>query len=97
MVKVGIIGASGYTGVELARLICRHPGAELTVATSRQYAGLKLSAVYPSLLGVTDVICRNISGSELAEQAVSFFLRAVPHQTAMAIVPRLLEAGKKGD
>ncbi len=94
MVKVGIIGASGYTGVELARLICRHPGAELTVATSRQYAGLKLSAVYPSLLGVTDVICRNISGSELAEQADLFFT-AVPHQTAMAIVPRLLEAGKK--
>jgi len=94
MLKVGIIGASGYTGVELARLICRHPGAELTVATSRQYAGKKLSAIYPSLLGMTDIFCQNITGSELAGQADLFFT-AVPHQTAMAIVPDLLEAGKK--
>jgi N-acetyl-gamma-glutamyl-phosphate reductase len=94
MLKVGIVGASGYTGVELARLICRHPGVELTAATSRQYAGQKLSAVYPSLLGMTEVICKNISGGELAAQADIFFT-AVPHQTAMAIVPGLLEAGKK--
>ncbi|MDP2061414.1 MAG: N-acetyl-gamma-glutamyl-phosphate reductase, partial [Flavobacteriaceae bacterium] len=39
MIRVGIIGASGYTGIELSRLLCRHPGVTLTVATSRQYAG----------------------------------------------------------
>jgi N-acetyl-gamma-glutamyl-phosphate reductase len=94
MLKVGIVGASGYTGVELARLICRHPGAELAVATSRQYAGEKLATVYPSLLGMTDIVCENISGADLAARADLFFT-AVPHQTAMAIVPDLLEAGKK--
>ncbi len=94
MLQVGIVGASGYTGVELARLICRHPGAELTVATSRQYDGKKLAHIYPSLLGVTDVVCNNVSGRDLADQADLFFT-AVPHQTAMAIVPDLLKAGKK--
>ena len=94
MIRVGIVGASGYTGVELARLLCRHPEVELTIATSRQYAGKPLAEVYPSLRGLTGVICEEASGRELAERAEVFFT-AVPHQTAMAIVPGLLEAGKK--
>lgn len=94
MVRVGIIGASGYTGVELARLLCRHPQVELTVATSRQYAGRAMADVYPSLRGLCAVVCEASSGAELAAKADLFFL-AVPHQTAMAIVPGLLEAGKK--
>ena len=94
MLKVGIVGASGYTGVELTRLICRHPGLELTAATSRQYAGQKLAVVFPNLRGLTDIICENISGPELAGRADVFFT-AVPHQTAMDIVPELLAAGKK--
>ncbi|MCI5151264.1 MAG: N-acetyl-gamma-glutamyl-phosphate reductase, partial [Candidatus Electrothrix sp. MAN1_4] len=49
MLKVGIIGASGYTGVELARILSTHPEVELTVATSRQYAGKPLSEVFPNL------------------------------------------------
>lgn len=94
MTRVGIIGASGYTGIELARLLSRHQKVELTVATSRQYADKKLSEVYPSLSGCTDLICENITGAELAEKADLFFT-AVPHQTAMNIIPDLLEAGKK--
>nr|MBF0221698.1 N-acetyl-gamma-glutamyl-phosphate reductase [Desulfobulbaceae bacterium] len=94
MTRVGIIGASGYTGVELARLLSRHGNVELTVATSRQYAGKKLSDVYPSLAGCTDLICENSTGADLAAKADVFFT-AVPHQTAMNIIPGLLEAGKK--
>jgi len=94
MIRVGIVGASGYTGIELARLLSRHPNVKLTVATSRQYAGRAMAEVYPSLLGLVDVVCEDISGTELAHKADVFFT-AVPHQTAMAIVPRLLEAGKK--
>lgn len=94
MIRVGIVGASGYTGIELARLLCRHPGVTLTVATSRQYAGKSMADVYPNLRGVVDVICEDIAGEELAAKADVFFT-AVPHQTAMAIVPGLLEAGKK--
>jgi N-acetyl-gamma-glutamyl-phosphate reductase len=94
MLNVGIVGASGYTGVELARIISTHPHARLTVATSRQYAGSPLSKTFPSLKGVADIVCEDIKGEQLAEKA-DFFFTAVPHQTAMGIIPSLLESGKK--
>jgi len=94
MITVGIVGASGYTGVELARLLCHCPDVQLTVATSRQYKGRKLAEVYPNLAGLVDIVCEDLSAEELAERADLFFT-AVPHQTAMAIVPDLLAAGKK--
>ncbi|MBU0480409.1 MAG: N-acetyl-gamma-glutamyl-phosphate reductase [Proteobacteria bacterium] len=94
MIKVGIVGASGYTGEELARLICNHPEAELTVATSRQSCGQKLSDVYPNLRGFTDLELTDVQVADLAEKAELLFT-AVPHQTAMAIVPALLGAGCK--
>ncbi len=94
MLRVAIIGASGYTGVELARILCNHPEFELTAATSRQYAGQALSQVYPNLLGKTDLICENLSIDELCQRADLFFA-AVPHKTAMDLVPQLLREGKK--
>jgi len=94
MIRIGIVGASGYTGVELARLLCSCPDVKLTVATSRQYKGKKLAEVYPNLAGMVDIVCEDLQIEELAEQADLFFT-AVPHQTAMAIVPDLLRAGKK--
>jgi len=94
MINIGIVGASGYTGVELARLLCNCPDVKLTVATSRQYNGKKLADVYPSLAGMVDIVCEDLKTEELADRA-DFFFTAVPHQTAMAIVPDLLKAGKK--
>ena len=94
MLKVGIVGASGYTGVELTRLLAGHPEVELVVATSRQYAGRKLSDVYPNLCGITDLVCEDVVMEQLVDRADLFFT-AVPHQTAMNIVPAFLEAGKK--
>ncbi len=94
MLQVAIIGASGYTGVELARILCNHPEFELTAATSRQYAGKALSEVFPNLLGKTDLICENLSVDELCKRADLFFA-AVPHKTAMDLVPRLLQEDKK--
>lgn len=94
MLKVGIVGASGYTGVELARILAGHPEVRLTVATSRQYAGKPLAEVFPNLRKRVDIICENLTAEELVERA-DFFFCAVPHKTAMDIVPRLLDAGKK--
>jgi N-acetyl-gamma-glutamyl-phosphate reductase len=94
MLRVAIIGASGYTGVELARILCNHPEFELTAATSRQYAGKPLSEVFPNLLGKTDLLCENLSVDELCKRADLFFA-AVPHKTAMDLVPQLLREGKK--
>lgn len=94
MINVGIIGASGYTGAELARILCNHPEVNITAATSRQYAGRPLSEIFPSLRGKVDIICENLSINELCEKA-DFFFTAVPHKTAMDLVPNLLAAGKK--
>lgn len=94
MLQVGIIGVSGYTGVELARILCRHPKVKISLATSRQFEGKPLSEVFPNLRGCMDIICENPSSTDLSEQA-DFFFTAVPHKTAMSIVPPLVNQGKK--
>ncbi len=94
MLRVAIIGSSGYTGGELARLLCNHPEVSITAATSRQYDGKPLSEVYPHLRKRVDIICRNHSVEEIAALS-DFVFCAVPHKTAMDIVPQLIEAGKK--
>ena len=94
MLNVGIIGASGYTGAELARILCNHPEVQITAATSRQYAGHPLSEIFPSLRKRVDIICEDLSVAELCAKA-DFFFTAVPHKTAMNLVPHLLAAGKK--
>lgn len=94
MINIGIVGASGYTGAELARILVNHPEARITVATSRQYAGRPLSEIFPHLRGRADLICENLTVAELCERADLFFT-AVPHKTAMDLVPNLLAAGKK--
>lgn len=92
--RVGIIGASGYTGVELARILTLHPDVELTVATSRQYEGIPLAEVFPNLRGQVSIVCENPDKKTLVNKADVFFL-AVPHKTAMNLVPLFMEAGKK--
>jgi N-acetyl-gamma-glutamyl-phosphate reductase len=94
MINVGIIGSSGYTGAELARILCNHPEVRITVVTSRQNAGRPLSEIFPSLRGKVDLICENLSPAELCKKA-DFFFTAVPHKTAMDLVPDLLATGKK--
>ncbi len=94
MKRIGIIGASGYTGAELARILCNHPEVELTVATSRQYAGQPLAKVFPSLQGKTSLVCEDVALDAMVDRADLFFT-AVPHKTAMEIVPQLLAAGRK--
>lgn len=94
MTRVAIVGSSGYTGVELARILCNHPHVELTAATSRQYAGKKLAEVFPNLRSRTDLVCENLEVAEICDRADVIFT-AVPHKTAMNVVPELLAAGKK--
>lgn len=94
MLRVGIVGVSGYTGVELARILATHPQVEITLATSRQFEGKHLSEVFPNLQGCVDLTCENPSPDALAGKA-DFFFTAVPHKTAMDIAPLLLDKGKK--
>lgn len=94
MTRIAIVGASGYTGVELARILCNHPHVQLTAVTSRQYAGMPLAEVFPNLRSKVSLICENLSTQEICDRADLIFT-AVPHKTAMDLVPQLLGAGKK--
>ena len=57
MIRVGILGATGYAGAELVRILQGHPNVEITIITSRQYAGVSFSEVYPSMQGIMDKPC----------------------------------------
>jgi N-acetyl-gamma-glutamyl-phosphate reductase len=94
MVKVAVVGASGYTGVELIRLLLSHPGVDIACVTSRQNAGENIAAVFPSLLGRIDLACDPAEPALIAAKA-DFVFTALPHQSAMAVVPELLAAGRK--
>jgi N-acetyl-gamma-glutamyl-phosphate reductase len=93
-VSAAIIGASGYTGVELARLLSAHPLARLVAVTSRQYAGQPMAGVFPSLRGICDLSFEEPDIAGICERAEIIFT-AVPHKTAMLVAPEILAAGRK--
>ena len=93
MIRVGIVGGTGYTGVELIRLLVAHPDVELSVITSRAEAGNPVADMFPNLRGHVDLNFQ-IPGLEVLHDCdVVFF--ATPNGTAMGMVPGLLEAGIK--
>lgn len=93
MVSVGIVGGTGYTGVELLRMLAMHPQAEVKVVTSRNEAGNKVSSLYPNLLANFDLAFSQPDVAILKQCDCVFF--AAPNGTAMTMVPELLEAGVK--
>ena len=88
MIKVGIVGGTGYTGVELLRLLVNHPQAEVTVITSRAEAGVKVADMYPSLRGHIDLAFTEPDVATLGELDVVFF--ATPHGVAQNMMPALM-------
>jgi N-acetyl-gamma-glutamyl-phosphate reductase len=92
MHRIAVIGASGYTGAELLRLLVQHPDAELVCVTSRQYAGQPVAGIFPSLRSLVDLNFEDLNSAGLAGR-VDLVFTAVPHQTAMNMVPELLDAG----
>jgi len=93
MIKVGIVGGTGYTGVELLRLLAQHPQAQLVAITSRKETGMPVADMYPSLRGRVDLAFTDPSTAPLKDCDVVFF--ATPHGVAMAQAPELLAAGVK--
>jgi N-acetyl-gamma-glutamyl-phosphate reductase len=91
MIKVGIVGGTGYTGVELLRLLASHPQVELRVITSRSEAGMAVADMYPNLRGHVDIAFSVPDVEQLAECDVVFY--ATPHGVAMAGAGELLERG----
>ncbi|MGZ8256833.1 MAG: N-acetyl-gamma-glutamyl-phosphate reductase, partial [Gallionella sp.] len=93
MIKVGIVGGTGYTGVELLRLLALHPQVNLQVITSRADAGTLVSQMFPSLRGLVDLPFTHPDQANLAQCDLVFF--ATPNGIAMQQTRELLDAGVK--
>ncbi len=93
MIKIGVIGGTGYTGVELLRLLTRHPQADLRVITSRGEAGKKVAGLFPSLRGHVDLTYTEPDAKSLTGCDVVF--SATPNGIAMTHARELLKAGVK--
>ena len=91
MIRVGIVGGTGYTGVELLRLLAAHPGVELALITSRSEAGMPVAEMFPNLRGRVDLSFSVPDQAALAGCDVAFF--ATPNGVAMGMAPGLLAAG----
>lgn len=94
MVDVAIVGAAGYAGIELVRLVLGHPRLNLVCATSGNDSGRRVASLYPALEGSTDLVFTAPEVEGIAASADVAFL-AVPHTAAMAMAPTLLAAGTK--
>ena len=93
MISVGIVGGTGYTGVELVRILLRHPHVQIKALTSRTEAGTRVDAMFPSLRGLTDLEFTNVNQDVLHSCDVVFF--ATPHGVAMKQARELVDAGVK--
>lgn len=92
-IKVGIVGGTGYTGVELLRLLSQHPNVQLHAITSRKEEGVQVSEMFPNLRGKVDLAFSTPENAALRQCDVVFF--ATPHGVAMAQAQELLAAGVK--
>src|SRR3977135_315208 len=90
-IKIGIVGGTGYTGVELLRLLAQHPHCELTTVTSRQEAGTPVAAMVTSRRGRVDIDFSAPSDAALKQCDVVFF--ATPNGVAMQQARMLFDAG----
>jgi N-acetyl-gamma-glutamyl-phosphate reductase len=93
MIRAGIVGGTGYTGVELLRLLAQHPGVELKAITSRKEAGTAVAAMFPSLRGRVDLPFTQPGAESLRGCDVVFF--ATPNGVAMGEARALLDAGAR--
>lgn len=91
MIKVAIVGGTGYTGVELLRLLSNHPDVDIRLITSRSEAGMPVSDMFPNLRGHVDLLFSEPDDEALAQCDVVFF--ATPHTVAMSSVPALMQRG----
>lgn len=93
MIKAGIVGGTGYTGVELLRLLSKHPNVEVTVITSRAEAGVKVAQLYPNLRGHVDLAFTEPDVKVLGALDVVFF--ATPHGVAQNMMPALMKTNAR--
>jgi len=94
MIRAAVVGATGYAGAELVRWLTGHPGVQLTMITSRQFAGQRFDRVFPSMAGRVDLVCEELDDDRICAAADVIFT-ALPHQLPMKIAPEILRRGRK--
>ncbi|NLM49433.1 MAG: N-acetyl-gamma-glutamyl-phosphate reductase, partial [Clostridiaceae bacterium] len=88
MVNVSVLGATGYAGYELVRLLAQHPRVEIKNLVSKNFAGKKISDIYPSLAGVCDILCTELDIDTIKETSDIVFC-ALPHGASKEVIPKL--------
>ena len=96
MIKAGIIGATGYAGGELVRLLLRHPEVQLIWLGSRSYTGETYAEIYRNMTSLTDAVCRGDEMQELAEEADVIFTATPQGFCAGVMNEQILEKAKTG-
>jgi len=94
MIRAAIIGATGYTALELIKILLRHPGVEITTLTSRSEGSPHVGSVHPQLAGRVDLSMADIGPVEIASRADVAF-SCLPHGVTATLVPKLLETGMR--
>jgi len=92
MTRIAILGATGYTALELIKILLRHPEAEVAAVTSRQEGNPHIAMIHPSLTNRLDLTLENLSPAEVASRAECAF-SCLPHGASASVIPHLLDAG----
>lgn len=94
MIKVAILGATGYAGIELTRVLASHPEVELKILVSHSFAGKKLSEVYPNFNGVLDIVLEDLDVDKVINTCDVVFT-ALPHGASKEVIPKLCNGNIK--
>jgi N-acetyl-gamma-glutamyl-phosphate reductase len=94
MTRIAILGATGYTALELVKILLRHPEAEIVAVTSRQEGQPHIAMIHPSLTGRLDLRLEDLSPAEVAARADCVF-SCLPHGASAAVIPHLLDADRR--
>ncbi|MGI5885208.1 MAG: N-acetyl-gamma-glutamyl-phosphate reductase [Candidatus Spyradocola sp.] len=94
MIKASIVGATGYVGVELVRLLAQHPAVEIAYLSSQSHEGEEISALYPSLMGTVQKELAALDPEKFAKESDVVFT-SLPHGASGEVIPRLYEAGTR--
>ena len=93
-IRAGIVGATGYTGEEIVRILSRHPQVEVSYVSGKEDREVKIQSIFPYLEGSLDLDCKAFSLEEAIEKCDVVFL-SLPHTVSMQFAPQFLKAGKK--
>lgn len=94
MINVGVIGATGYVGIEIVRLLQNHPQVNITSVVSQSFVGQKISDIYPNLRNVFDLDCQSLDIDKITSNA-DILITALPHGISKEVIPQLIKKGKR--